>query len=94
MHRTHGNPAGSGASLRTVNAKDIQRFLLDTGLTFCELLTLARGANGSEALLQRRLAMIGLNAEEIDRAVMSKLASHSADDVARYAKRAAWPPVS
>jgi hypothetical protein len=80
-----------GVRLRSLDGTEIQSFLHDSGLTFCELLTLARSANGSTALLLRRLTMIGLKAGEIDLAILSDLGSHSADGVARCAKPAAWP---
>ena len=83
-----------GLRLRSLDATEMQRFLHDSGLTFCELLTLARSANGSTALLLRRLTMIGLKAGEIDLAILSDLGSHSADGVARCAKPAAWPAVA
>lgn len=70
---------------------EIGRFLRESGLTFCELLTLARGANGSNELLHRRLTTLGVNADHIDLAALNRLASHSADDVALYAQPAAWP---
>jgi len=91
MHKTSGDLTGGGGRPRTLNDRDMQSFLQNSGLTFCELLTLARSANGSDDLLQQRLTMIGLTAEEIGLAVLRKLASYSADDVARYAKPAVWP---
>ena len=70
---------------------EIQRFLQDSGLTFCELVTLARGAGGSNDTLYQRLTMLGLNADRVDLAALNRLALHSADDVAHYAQPAAWP---
>ncbi len=86
--------------LRALNCGDMRRLMQDTGLSFSELVALAKSEGDSAKLLYRRLDTIGIDAKQIDMAVLrdmqrcctecdsKALCEHELDD---QPKAATWP---
>lgn len=86
--------------LHALESGDLRILMQDTGLTFCELLRLAKREGETSGLLGRRLKTIGLDASKIDGAVLrdlqrccsecqhKDLCEHELDD---KPKAATWP---
>lgn len=91
LNRFYPKPSAT-VSLHSLASSEIRRFLRESELTFCELLILARGTQGSERLLHERLEMIGLNVNDIDLTALSNLPNSPARlEIAPCALPAAWP---
>lgn len=88
------------AELRAIDSADMRRLMQDTGLTFCELIKLAKTEGEASKLLHRRMETIGLDSSKIDVAVLrdmqrccsecdnKELCAHELED---KPKMAAWP---
>ena len=86
--------------LRALDCADMRRLVQDTGLSFAELVALAKTEGDAAALLYRRMKEIGLDAEKIDAVIMrdmqrccslcdnKQLCAHEIED---KPKAAAWP---
>lgn len=86
--------------LRDLDCGDMRRLVQDTGLSFEELVDLARTEGDAAALLYRRMSEMGLDAKKIDATIMrdmqrccslcdsKELCQHEIDD---KPKAAAWP---
>lgn len=86
--------------LRDLDCGDMRRLVQDTGLSFEELVDLAKTEGDAAALLYRRMSEMGLDAKKIDATIMrdmqrccslcdsKELCQHEIDD---KPKAAAWP---
>ena len=86
--------------LRDLDCGDMRRLIQDTGLSFAELVALAKTEGDAAELLYRRMNTMGLDAEQIDVTILrdmqrccslcgsKELCTHELED---QPKAATWP---
>lgn len=88
------------AELQALGHTELERLVQDAGVTFSDLLTLARQGGDSASLLYRRLELAGIDFKKLDSAVMRDMQrcctlceskSQCAHDLQDRPKAANWP---